>query len=280
MKLVSFGQAGSERAGVLVDDAIIDLTVADETLPATLSGILAAGALDHVAHIAETAPPDAMVKSVRLGPPVTDPSKIICLGRNYKAHASEQNKTASEFPLLFSKGPNTLCGSGDVVPYPAGVEQFDFEVELAFVIGKRGKSVARADVWSHVAGFMIFIDLTARDLQARDGQYFRAKSVDNGGPCGPYLVTADEIENPHDLAITLTLNGETMQSSRTSEMTFRIDYLVHYISQTMTLEPGDIIATGTPSGVGAHRLPPRFLQHGDRIDATIDNLGTLACTIG
>jgi len=284
MKLVSFGPPGAERPGLVTGDAVVDLLAAEPTLPASVRGILAAGALARVAEVSARAaalPAGARLAlgSVRLGPPVTDPSKIICVGRNYPAHAAEQGKAPPGFPMLFGKGPNALCGDGDNVAYPRDTEALDYEVELAFVIGTRARDVAPDDARSCVAGYTVFIDLTARDLQRREGQWFRAKSFDGAGPMGPYLVTADEVRDPHALSIALEVNGETRQSSRTGEMTFTVEHLVAHISRTITLEPGDIVATGTPAGVGAHSDPPRFLQRGDRLSAHIETLGTLAVTI-
>ncbi|HEX5131750.1 MAG TPA: fumarylacetoacetate hydrolase family protein [Candidatus Krumholzibacteria bacterium] len=285
MKLVSFGPAGEERPGVVAGDTIVDLCAASPSLPRTLRDILAADLLDDIRDIergATSLPGRARLPlaGTRLGPPVTNPSKIICLGLNYADHAEEQGKPAPDYPMMFAKGPNSLCGDGDTVPYPLGVEQFDYEVELAFVIGKRAYRVAREVAYEHVAGYSVFMDLSARDLQAREKQWFRAKSVDGSGPFGPWLVTRDEVASPHDLDIGLTLNGESMQSSHTDRMSFTVDFLVHHISQTATLEPGDIVATGTPAGVGVYRQPPRFLARGDRLVATIERIGSLACTIG
>lgn len=284
MRLVSFGPAGEERPGVVAGDDVIDLCAVSSTLPRTVREILAGDLLDDVRAIARRAaslPSTARkpLRSLRLGPAITNPSKIVCLGLNYADHAEEQGKTAPEAPMMFLKGPNALCGDGDSVPYPLGVEQFDYEVELAFVMGRRARRVARAGAYDYVAGYAVFMDLSARDLQAREKQWFRAKSTDGSGPLGPWLVTRDEIADPHALAISLSLNGETMQSSRTDRMTFTVDYLVHYISQTATLEPGDVVATGTPAGVGVYRKPPRFLGVGDRLVASIENLGTLSCRI-
>lgn len=285
MKLVSYGPKGREKPGVVVGVEVIDLTAADPTMPATVRGILAADRIGDVARIAGNAgslpsrsrhPADG----VRLGPPVTDPSKIICLGLNYKDHAEEQDRKVPESPLLFGKGPNVLAGDGDPMPYPRQVEQLDYEIELAFVIGTRARHVEREEAMRYVAGYGAFMDITARDFQRRERQWLRAKGVDGSGPFGPYLVTADEIPDPHALNISIDVNGETLQSSNTGQMFFKIDYLVHYISQTMTLEPGDVVATGTPSGVGVFRHPPRFLQPGDQLAGRIDLLGTLRCTIG
>jgi 2-keto-4-pentenoate hydratase/2-oxohepta-3-ene-1,7-dioic acid hydratase in catechol pathway len=285
MKLVSFGPSGEERPGVVAGETIIDLGAVDPTLPGSLREIIARDLLDEVRAIVARALslPDTTrlpVAGTRLGPPITNPSKIICLGLNYADHAQEQGKSAPDYPMMFAKGPNALCGDGDTVPYPLGVEQFDYEVELAFVVGRRARRVTLEDAYQHVAGYTVFMDLSARDLQAREKQWFRAKSVDGSGPLGPWLVTRDEIPAPHDLDISLTLNGETMQSSRTDGMTFTVDFLVHHISQTATLEPGDIVATGTPAGVGVYRTPPRFLTRGDRLVASIGGIGSLACNIG
>lgn len=284
MKLVSFGSRGQEKPGVVAGDEIIDIAAFDPSLPVTVRGILAEDALDVVAGIAtdaESVPAECKraLESARLGPPVTDPSKIICLGLNYKDHAEEQERKVPESPLLFGKGPNVLAGDGDPMPYPRGVAQLDYEIEMAFVIGRRARHVALEAAMRHVAGYGIFMDITARDIQWRERQWLRAKSVDGSGPFGPYLVTADEVSDPHGLDISIDVNGETLQSSNTGRMFFKVDYLVHYISQTMTLEPGDIVATGTPSGVGVYRDPQRFLQPGDQLVGRIDGLGVLTYTI-
>jgi acylpyruvate hydrolase len=285
MRLVSFGPAGEERPGVMSGDDVVDLRAVSSAFPDTVRDILSRNLLDEVRAVVARA--DALPRSarhprrdVRLGPPIVNPSKIVCLGLNYADHAIEQGKTAPDYPMMFAKGPNSLAGDGDVTPYPPGVEQFDYEVELAFVMGRRARRVALSDAYAHVAGYAVFMDLSARDLQAREKQWFRAKSTDGSGPFGPWLVTRDEIPDPHALDISLTLNGETMQSSRTDRMSYTVDFLVHHISQTATLEPGDVIATGTPAGVGMFRKPPVFLKRGDRLVATIERLGSLACTIG
>jgi acylpyruvate hydrolase len=280
MRIVSFGPKGRERPGVLRADRIIDLCAADPALPPTVRRILEDGALDRVQRSIDnekSLPPSCFVPvdEVRLGPPVTDPSKIICLGLNYTDHAAEQGRTVPDWPLTFAKGPNALIGNRDPIPLPPGVTQLDHEVELAFVIGRRATQVSLADAPGHVAGYAVFMDITARDIQAREKQWFRAKSFDGFGPFGPGLTTPDEVADPHGLAISLTVNDERRQSSNTALMTFKVFYLVHYLSHTMTLEPGDIIATGTPAGVGLYATPPRFLEKGDIVEATIESLGTL-----
>jgi 2-keto-4-pentenoate hydratase/2-oxohepta-3-ene-1,7-dioic acid hydratase in catechol pathway len=285
MKLVSFGPAGEERPGVIDDGVVVDLLATSRHFPDTVREILARDLTGEVRSMLarpETIPATARRRlgTVRLGPAITNPSKIICLGLNYADHALEQGKTAPDYPMMFAKGPNSLAGDGDVTPYPLGVEQYDYEVELAFVMGKRARRVSQADAYAHVAGYAVFMDLSARDLQAKEKQWFRAKSTDGSGPLGPWLTTRDEVSDPHALDIALTLNGATMQQSRTDRMSYTVDFLVHHISQTATLEPGDVIATGTPAGVGMYRKPPVFLKPGDRLVATIERLGSLSCTIG
>lgn len=281
MRIVSFGPKGREKPGVVHGGRIIDLTAADRAIPATVRRILDEGALGRVERLVADAgalAPECFVPlgGARLGPPVTDPSKIVCLGLNYSDHAAEQGRSVPDRPLTFAKGPNALSGSGDPIPLPPEVAQLDYEVELAVVIGRRAARVPLADAPQYVAGYAVFMDISARDIQASERQWFRAKSFDGFGPFGPYLTTADEVPDPHDLAISLSVNGETRQSSNTGLMTFKVFYLVHYLSHSMTLEAGDIIATGTPAGVGVYSKPQRFLGKGDLVEATIESLGALA----
>jgi len=280
MRIVSFGPMRQEKPGVVYDDRVIDLTAADPAIPPTVRKILQDGAVDRIQRVIDKAKslPASCFKpldAVRLGPPVTDPSKIICLGLNYSDHAAEQGRQVPDWPLTFAKGPNALVGNRDPIPFPGGITQLDHEVELAVVVGRRATQVSLADAPSCVAGYGVFMDITARDVQAREKQWFRAKSFDGFGPFGPYLTTSDDVPDPHNLGISLDVNGERRQSSNTGLMTFRVFYLIHYLSQSMTLEPGDIIATGTPAGVGVYATPPRFLKKGDVIEATIESLGTL-----
>jgi acylpyruvate hydrolase len=280
MRIVSYGPRGKERPGVVHGDRVIDLRAADAAIPPSVRMILENDALDRVRGVLENADslaPECFrgLKDIRLGPPVTDPSKIVCIGLNYSDHAAEQGRQVPEWPLTFAKGPNALVGNGDPVPHPPEVTQLDHEVELAVVIGRRARRVALGDASAHVAGYSVFMDITARDIQAREKQWFRAKSFDGFGPFGPWLVTRDEVADPHDLGIRLEVNGRRYQSSNTGLMTFKVFYLVHYLSQSMTLEPGDVIATGTPAGVGVYADPARFLKKGDVITASIDSLGVL-----
>ena len=280
MKLVSFGPAGDERPGVLIENGILDLCALDETLPRTLREIIAHERLGGLHRLIDATPPLdpalVAVAGTRLGPPIPDPSKIVCVGLNYADHAAEQNKPLPESPLLFAKAPTCLCGSGDPIVLPAGEARVDIEAELAFVVGYRARQVRAADAYRYVAGYMCFNDVSGRAAQYGDKQWFRGKSFDTFGPCGPYLLTSDELPEPHALAIESRLDGRVMQQSRTDQMVFRVPQLVEYITRFMTLLPGDIVATGTPAGVGVYRQPPVFLQAGNRVEVRIERLGTVA----
>ncbi len=213
--------------------------------------------------------------SAKFYAPIMRPGKIICVGRNYAEHAKEGSNPVPTSPMLFLKANNTICGPADPILVPPVTQRCDYEAELAVVIGKGGKNIPEESAYEHVAGYMCLNDVSARDIQKSDGQWFRSKSCDTFAPIGPWIVTKDEIPDPHKLRISLTLNGETMQDANTDSMIFKIPYLVSYISRTITLECGDIISTGTPEGVGAHRTPPVFLKPGDTVSVTVEKVGTL-----
>ncbi len=215
---------------------------------------------------------------VRLLPPIPDPQKIICVGQNYRDHCAEQNVPVPDRPIIFTKFVTSLAGPRENIVLPRISSQIDFEVELAFVIGKAGKHISKERALEHVAGYMVFNDITARDIQRGDKQWVRGKSCDTFAPCGPALVTRDEIPDPQSLALELRVNGVVMQSSNTNQMIFGIAELVAFLSQTITLVPGDIISTGTPPGVGHFRMPPVYLKPGDKVVATIEKLGSLENT--
>lgn len=281
MRIVSFGPAGEERPGVLLNDEhLLDLRAADPALPPTWRLILAAGGLELVRRrVAQTRDGDPAVREragVRLGPPVCDPSKIVCIGLNYADHAAEQNKPLPETPLLFAKAPSALAGDGDAILLPGIEPRVDIEAELAFVIGRRARHVRAADAMEHIAGYMCFNDVSGRRAQYDDKQWFRGKSFDTFAPCGPWMVTRDEIEDPHVLAIGSQVDDFVLQHSNTNQLVHRIPQLVEYISRSMTLFPGDVVATGTPAGVGVFRDPPRFLQAGQHVTIAIEKLGSLS----
>ncbi len=215
----------------------------------------------------------------RLRAPILRPGKIICVGRNYAEHARERGSEVSAQPMFFLKSNNTICGPGESIVLPPNSGQVDYEAELAVVMGKGGKDIAEEKAYEHVAGYMPMNDVSARDMQAADKQWFRGKSCDTFAPIGPWIVTKDEIPDPHNLRIALTLNGQTMQDSHTGNMVFKIPYLISYLSRSLTLDPGDIISTGTPEGVGASRTPPVFLKPGDTVSVTIENIGKLTNTV-
>ncbi|HHV62795.1 MAG TPA: fumarylacetoacetate hydrolase family protein [Firmicutes bacterium] len=207
--------------------------------------------------------------------PVARPGKIICIGLNYRDHAAEIGADLPGEPVLFSKFANAVIGPGEPIIIPPVTKQVDYEAELAVVIGKRGRDIPADRAMDHIAGYTAFNDVSARDLQFRDGQWIKGKTLDTFAPMGPYLITSDEVPDPENLAIRLHLNGVVMQDSSTSQLIFGVRQLIAYLSSLMTLEPGDIIATGTPSGVGFKRKPPVFLEDGDVVTVEIERVGTL-----
>jgi 2,4-diketo-3-deoxy-L-fuconate hydrolase len=207
--------------------------------------------------------------------PVPRPGKIVCIGLNYRDHAAESNMPIPERPVLFSKFPTCVVGPGEPVVIPATSQQVDYEAELAVVIGLQAKNVSVANAYDYVLGYTAFNDVSARDFQFADGQWQRGKSCDTFAPMGQTIVTTDEIPNPQTLSIKLLLNGETMQDSNTSQLIFGVPQLIEFITQSITLEPGDVIATGTPPGVGFARKPPVFLRPGDRMEVQIEGIGGL-----
>jgi acylpyruvate hydrolase len=213
----------------------------------------------------------------RLLAPIHDPGKIICLGLNYADHAAEQGKQPPDKPMIFAKYATCIVGPGDPVVLPTGyTSKVDYEAELAVIIGREAKGVSESEAPGCIAGYTLMNDVTARDFQAEDKQWVRGKSCDTFAPMGPHILTADEVPDPHDLRIQLRLNGQTMQDSRTSQLVFKVPFLISYLSRTMTLEPGDVISTGTPPGVGVYRTPPLFLKSGDCMEVEIERIGVLA----
>jgi 2-keto-4-pentenoate hydratase/2-oxohepta-3-ene-1,7-dioic acid hydratase in catechol pathway len=298
MHLLSFGPVGAERPGILSADGdwITPIAALDATFPTTMRGLLAGGYIARLQRLAQVATAATTTriacKTVRIGPPVTDPGKIICVGLNYRGHATEQNKPWPEQPLLFSKPTTALCGAFDTIVLPADNCGPDYEVELVVVIGKGGKQIAQSSASDHIAGYCIGNDISGRYWQKSDVQYFRAKGCDTFFPCGPYLVTADQIPDPTVLRLTTTLTERNdanssvtsalMQDATVADLIHDIPTLIAYISRNMRLEPGDLISTGTPAGVGCYRKPPRFLRAGDIVTCSIvgpqaasQNLGQL-----
>ena len=207
--------------------------------------------------------------------PVPRPGKVICIGLNYRDHAAESNMPLPEKPVVFSKFSTAVIAPGEPVVLPAGSKQVDYEAELAVVIGRHAKNVSADQAYDYVLGYTAFNDVTARDFQFADGQWQRGKSCDTFAPMGQAIVTTDVITDPHKLSIRLTLNGQTMQNSNTDQLIFSVPQLIEFISESITLEPGDVIATGTPPGVGFARTPPVFLKPGDEMEVLIEGIGGL-----
>lgn len=216
------------------------------------------------------------LEDARLAAPVPRPGKLICIGLNYRDHAAEQGAAIPQSPIVFSKFATSVVGPDDPVVIPTGCTQPDYEAELAVVIGRLAKGVSRAKAYDYVFGYCAFNDVSARDFQFADKQWQRGKSCDTFAPIGPYVATRDEVRNPQGLSIKLRLNGEIMQNSRTEQMIFGVPELIEFLSASVTLEPGDVIATGTPPGVGFARKPPLYLKPGDRMEVEIEGLGVLA----
>jgi 2,4-diketo-3-deoxy-L-fuconate hydrolase len=220
--------------------------------------------------------PPRSLDSVRLLPPVTAPGKIIGVGLNYREHVIETGAPLPAEPPLFAKFANSLVANGEPIRVPDATGEPDWEAELGVVIGRRATRVTAADALDHVAGYLCLNDVSARDLQSRSGQWMHGKAIDTFLPAGPWLTTADEVPNPQALRIQSLINGEVMQDSSTADMIWSVAELVAFLSEVMTLEPGDLIATGTPPGVGSARTPPRWLQDGDEVTIEIEGLGSLA----
>ena len=282
MKLATYSSEGVTRAGVFDGDALFDAwDLLGEEERTSLRELIA---LDRTEGLVQALSGDHGASPVEepwtLGPPIPDPDKIICIGLNYRAHAEEFGLDIPEAPTVFAKFPNALVGTGATVALPRNSDKVDFEAEIAFVIGRRAKDVSVEDGLDYVAGYTLLDDLSARDLQFLTPQWMPGKVFDGSAPCGPWLVTPDEVGPPDGIDLSLTLNGEEMQSSTTADLIFSVPELVSRLSSWMTLEPGDIISTGTPSGVGSGRDPRVWLKDGDRVVVSSSKIGELETTLG
>jgi acylpyruvate hydrolase len=283
VKLATFTRRGETHVGVLVcrDErkTIFDLNQAQPGLPSDMTEFLrlgdAAWTLATRALVAADERCFVPEADVTLLAPVPRPGKLICLGHNYYDHTDSANNTLPEYPTFFAKYSNVIVGPNQPIIHPRANIQMDYEAELAVVMGKCARYVAAERALDFVAGYTIFNDVTARDYQNRSSQWTLGKSFDTFGPMGPALVTADEIPAPGHLELALTLNGQEMQHSNTCNLIFSIPFLIAYLTQAMTLEPGDVIATGTPSGTGAMHKPPVFMRPGDEVRVRIEKIGEL-----
>ena len=275
MRLVTYVTGGQTRIGALDGQAVLDLRTADELLPATMISLLAGG--EPVLAQARAAMADAprlALGDVRLIAPVPRPPKVLAVGVNYRDHAGETNAAIPKHPVVFAKMPTCITGPDAPIHKPRVSDAVDWEAELCVVIGKRGRHIAEADALQHVAGYMAGNDVTVRDWQAHSPTWMMGKGFDTHGPTGPALVTADEVD-AGALDIRLWVNGELKQDSNTRHLIFGVPEIIAYLSTAFTLEPGDVIFTGTPAGVGVARRPPQFLRAGDVVRVEIEGLGVL-----
>ena len=283
MRLVTFTHAGRTALGALMaaegGERVVDLHDLDGRIPADILGFLEAGsrAQDLAQHALAgvTADRGVPLAQVTLKAPIPKPGKIICIGQNYRGHVRETNAPMPEFPVIFAKYGNAVIGPGEPIVLPAAVERPDYEGELGVVIGRRGRSIPEAQALEYVAGYVVINDVTARDWQFRTSQWTLGKTPDTFCPMGPALVTADEIPDVQNLSLSTIVSGEVMQQGHTSDMIFSVAHLIWDMARIMTLEPGDVIATGTPSGVGFTRTPPRLLHAGDVVRIEIERVGVL-----
>ena len=279
MKIARLVRDGKETYGLIKDDRVAtkdDITYQTGIpIPLNIKDFLFEGWYDEVKDkISDTSFKDQLEK-FRLLAPIPDPPKIICLTFNYPAHAKEQNLVSPKEPVIFIKPRTTLCGTDSDIMCPNFIKQLDYEIELAVIIGKTCKNVDESESKDYIFGYMVFNDVSARDIQMRDKQFTRGKSFDTFAPCGPWITSADEVTNPQDLQLVTKINGQNRQDSSTKNMFIKIPSIISKLSNVMTLEKGDIIVTGTPDGVAMNNPSTPFLKNGDRIEMEIEKLGRI-----
>ncbi len=297
MRIASYLQGGAWRSGLVLDDSIVDSSAAAslagwdqrDVAAAVSNRALLAQPIDRLRSLLETAASNLdplgargavhSLGEVRLGPPILDPSKIICIGLNYRDHAEEVGAAAPASPMFFAKFANSLVGPTDDIEPPIDTAQVDYEAELAVVIGRPGRYIAADDALSHVVAVMAFNDVSARDLQLANGLWTGGKAVDTFGPCGPWLVTIDEFDDIQQLGLRTRVNGVTVQDGTTSNMIFGVADTIAFLSRIMTLEVGDVIATGTPAGVRKAHGPGTYLLTGDVVEVEVEGVGVLRNTV-
>ena len=273
MKFVSYEYTHGPRFGAVVGNDIVDLSDAGSSLRA----VLATGPLGNLQAVAAKRKPTVALDHVVLLQVIPDAARIICVGKNYRDHATEMGGGVSANPNLFMRTPQSLVGHRQSIVCPSASQEYDFEGELAVVIGRGGRRISRERALSHVAGYTCFLDGSVRDFQKHS--FTAGKNFDSSGACGPWLIPATEVPDPQTLMLTTRVNGEVMQHASTAEMIHPVAAIIAYISTFTHLEPGDVIATGTPAGVGAARKPPRWLKPGDTVEVEIERIGVLANTV-
>ena len=283
MKIARLVRDGKETYGLIKDDRVATkddiIYQTGIPIPLNIKDFLFEGWYDEVKDkISDTSFKDQLEK-FRLLAPIPDPPKIICLTFNYPAHAKEQNLVSPKEPVIFIKPRTTLCGTDSDIMCPNFIKQLDYEVELAVIIGKTCKNVDESRSKEYIFGYMVFNDVSARDIQMRDKQFTRGKSFDTFAPCGPWITSADEVTNPQDLQLVTKINGQNRQDSSTKNMFIKIPSIISELSNVMTLEKGDIIVTGTPDGVAMNNPSTPFLKNGDKIEMEIEKLGRIQNTV-
>ncbi len=277
MKLVRFGLAGAEKPGIV--DASGKIRDLSGHVPDFSGDQLSPASLDKIRKLDAATLPLAPA-GVRIGPPVAGTRNFVAIGLNYADHAKETGQELPAEPILFNKAPTCICGPNDDVMYPKNSDRMDWECEIAFVIGTRARYVEEKDAMRYIAGYCICNDVSERRFQVkRNGQWVKGKSAETFGPLGPWLVTTDELSDPHSLAMSLDVNGNRKQAGSTATMIFSIPKLLAYVTEFMVLEPGDVITTGTPPGVGSAKKPPEYLQAGDVMTLKIEGLGEQRQTV-
>ena len=277
MKLVCFERSGRQSYGAVDSDRVVDLGASLGRCFSDLRSVLSADALGAVAETLDKGGlEDYSTEDVQFMPPITNPGKIICVGLNYESHRKETGRPVVEFPTLFTRFANTQIGHGAAIHAPKESTMVDYEGELAVIIGKSGRHIEKSDALDHIAGYACYNDVSIRDWQRHTSQFTPGKNFACTGPFGPWMVTSDEIPDPSTLILQTRLNGERMQYATTDQLIFTIPVLINYISTFTRLEPGDVIVSGTPGGVGFKRDPQVFMKHGDTVEVEISSIGVLS----
>ena len=276
MKYISFTKNGANGFGAVINDRdVVDLTGKIDGVT-TLRELLAKDLQNKAAQFVASAKPDFTLDTVELLPVIPNPNKIVCVGINYVAHAAEAGRTIGQYPVIFQRWADSLLAHGKPILKPKVSNEFDFEAELAVVIGKGGGHIAKEDAMSHVAGYTCFNDASARDWQFHTHQYGMGKNFRSTGALGPWMISAEDVPDYRQISLKGFLNGQQMQEGTLDQLAFDVPSLISYVSKAVDWQPGDILATGTPSGIGFKRKPPIFLKHGDIFEVVIDKIGTLS----
>jgi 2-keto-4-pentenoate hydratase/2-oxohepta-3-ene-1,7-dioic acid hydratase in catechol pathway len=276
MKLMSYQHQGRTSYGAVKGDGVVDLGRRLGAAHPTLRALIAAGALAEARRILEREAPDHRLSEVSFLPVITDPEKIIAIGLNYADHAAEANLKVPDKPVVFTRFADSHVGHGQALVKPKESDKYDYEVELCIIIGKPARRVAAKDALGHVAGYSIYHDGSVRDWQFHSSQFIPGKNFPGSGAVGPWLVTADELPDPSSLGLTSKINGQLLQNGNTKDMIFPVEELISYCSRFTELRPGDMIASGTPPGVGFARKPPLFMKVGDLVEMEIERIGVLS----